>query len=468
MSSTPQPRPEKVGTLISGALIVTMDAQRRIFRDGTIAIQGERIVAVGPRADLAGRFESEKVIDGSRFVVTPGFVDSHIHITGDPLTRGYVPDDIDEPFGEKLARWVIPRFLAHSADDERLSAQLAALQMLRSGTTCFLEAGTIRHLDAVVDGLNSSGIRGRVGVWVEGRDAGAVANDTSAIDAAIRTLEDEVRRYPASRGARIAAWPILVGHATNTDEVWKAARLLADKHNLGVAAHMSPFRADTEWYLEHVGRHPIEHLDHIGVLGERLALTHLTHLSSVEVQLLAQSRTNAIFCPSAALRGAFGVSVTGRFPELHAAGVNIALGTDGDLPDLMRQMPLASAVFKDARRDARIFPAHEAMNMAVAGGARVMRLHEEIGSLVAGQKADFVLHDTHRPEWQPLLNALHQMVWSADGRGVHSVWVDGVRVVDNYRCTLLDEEKIYRESQRAAQELLRRSGVPARCAWPML
>lgn len=467
MSDSPLVRPARVSTIIAGALIVTMDAQRRIFRDGTLAIQGDRIAAVGTRQDLASRFEAEEVIDGSRFVITPGFVDAHIHITGDPLTRGYVPDDIDDAFGEKLARWVIPRFLAHNADDERLSAQLAALQMLRSGTTCFLEAGTVRHLDAVVEGLNSSGIRGRVGVWVEGRDAAAAAHDRSASDAAIRMLEDEVSRYPANGGARIAAWPILVGHATNTDEVWRAAKSLADSNNLGVSAHMSPFRADTEWYLEHVGRHPIEHLAHIGVLGDRLALTHLTHLSGGEVELLAQSRTNAIFCPSAALRGAFGVSVTGRFPELHAAGVNIALGTDGDLPDLMRQMPLAAAVYKDARRDARIFPAHEVLDMAIAGGARLLRLHDEIGSLEMGKKADFVLHDTRRPEWQPLLNALHQLVWSADGRGVHSVWVDGVRVVDNYRCTLLDEEEIYRRSQRAAQELLGRSGVPARCAWPV-
>ncbi|HEX9474907.1 MAG TPA: amidohydrolase family protein [Steroidobacteraceae bacterium] len=467
MSAAAPIRPERVDTIIAGAVIVTMDAQRRIYGDGTLAIQGDRIAAVGTRQELAGRFEAKEVIDGSRFVITPGFVDAHIHITGDPLTRGYVPDDIDEAFGEKLARWVIPRFLAQNPDDERLSAQLAALQMLRSGTTCFLEAGTIRHLDAVVEGLNSSGIRGRVGVWVEGRDAAAAPHDTSASDAAIRTLEEEVGRYPANRGARIAAWPLLVGHATNTDAVWRAAKSIADSNDLGVSAHMSPFRADTEWYLEHVGRHPIEHLAHIGVLGDRLALTHLTHLSRAEVQLLAQSHTNAIFCPSAALRGAFGVSVTGRFPELHAAGVNIALGTDGDLPDLMRQMPLGAAVFKDARRDARIFPAHEVLDMAIAGGARLLRLHEQIGSLATGRKADLVLHDTQRPEWQPLLNALHQLVWSADGRGVHSVWVDGVRVVDNYRCTLLDEEEIYRKSRRAARELLQRSGVPARCAWPM-
>jgi cytosine/adenosine deaminase-related metal-dependent hydrolase len=78
-----------------------------------------------------------------------------------------------------------------------------------------------------------------------------------------------------------------------------------------------------------------------------------------------------------------------------------------------------------------------------------------------------VLHDTDRPEWRPLLNALHQLVWSADGRGVHSVWVDGVRVVDNYRCTLLEEQQIYRRSQLAAKAILERSGVPERCAWPV-
>ena len=223
-------------------------------------------------------------------------------------------------------------------------------------------------------------------------------------------------------GARIAAWPILVGH----DQYRRSleSRKVPCRQEKSGCCGSHPLQADTEWYLEHVGRHPIEHLT-TSAYWHRLALTHLTHLSSNEVAA-AQSRTHAIFCPSAALRGAFGVTVTGRFRNC-TPRCNIAPGTDGDLPDLMRQMPLASTVFKDARRDARIFPAHEVLNMAVAGGARLMRLHEEIGSLEAGRKADFVLHDTHRPEWQPLLNPLHQLVWSADGRGVHRS-ADGVRV----------------------------------------
>ncbi len=468
MTNTPRSARETVGTLISGAVIVTMDAQRRIIADGALAIEGDRIAGVGKRRDIEDRFSAAEVIDGRRFVITPGFVDAHIHITGDPLTRGYVPDDIDEPFEDKLAHWVIPRFVAQNADDERLSAQLASVQMLRSGTTCFLEAGTIRHLDAVVDGLNASGIRGRVGAWVEGRTRSVAQERTQATDEAIRTLHDEVVRFPANKGERIAAWPILVGHTTNPDEVWKAAKSLADEHGLGVSAHMSPFEADPAWYLEHVGRRPIEHLAHIGVLGDNLSLTHVAHLSKREVELLVESRTNAVLCPLSALRGAFGISAAGRFPEMNAAGVNIALGTDGDVPDLMQKMSLAAAVFKDARRNARIFPAQEVLAMATAGGATLMRLQNEIGTLERGRKADFVLHDTDRPEWRPLLNALHQLVWSADGRGVHSVWVDGVRVVDDYRCTLVDEEEIYRKAQVAARELLKRSGVPARCAWPVI
>ena len=275
-------------------------------------------------------------------------------------------------------------------------------------------------------------------------------------------------RFPASPRTRIAAWPLLVGHTTNPDEVWQAAKSLADENGLGVSAHMSPFKADPDWYLKNRGRRPVEHLAHIGVLGSNLALTHLAHVSDHEVALLAATGTNAILCPFAALKGAFGISSVGRFPEMHAAGVNIAFGTDGDVPDLMQKMALTAALFKDARQDSALFPAHQVLTMAISGGAKLLQLQDQIGSLEAGKKADFVLHDTDRPEWQPLLNALHQLVWSADGRGVHSVWVDGVRVVENYRCSRIDEEEIYRKAQIAARELLSRAGVPSRCAWPVL
>ncbi len=452
--------PERVDTLISGAVIVTQDEERRIIRDGALAIRGDRIAALGKRSELEDKVDATSVIDGRRFVITPGFIDAHIHITGDPLTRGYVPDDISDAFGDTLRRWVIPRYLAHTPADERLSARLAAVEMLRAGTTCFLEAGTIRYLDQVFEGLVEAGIRGRIGAWVEGRAFSPEDDETALTGKAIRLLEQEVARFPADSGARIAAWPILIGHSTNTDEVWKAAKALADANNLGVSAHLSPYPADSAWYLDNLGRRPVAHLAEIGVLGDNLCLTHLVHIDDHEAALLAESRTNAILCPFAALKGAFGISALGRAPEMAQAGMNIALGTDGYGSDLMQKMALAAALFKDARQDTKIFPAGQALDMATLNGAGALQLQDEIGSIAVGKKADFVLHDTDRPEWRPVLNVLQQLVWCADGRGVHSVWVDGVRVVENYRHTQVDEDELYAAAQVAGEAIIKRSGIP--------
>ncbi len=452
--------PERVDTLISGAVIVTQDEGRRIIRDGALAVRGDRIAALGKRSELEDEVDAASVIDGGRFVITPGFIDAHIHITGDPLTRGYVPDDISDAFGDTLRRWVIPRYLAHTPADERLSARLAAVEMLRAGTTCFLEAGTIRYLDEVAEGLVEAGIRGRIGAWVEGRAFSPEDDEAALTGKAIRLLEQEVARFPAGSGARIAAWPILIGHSTNTDEVWRAAKALADANNLGVSAHLSPYPADPAWYLDNLGRRPVAHLAEIGVLGDNLCLTHLVHIDDREAALLAESRTNAILCPFAALKGAFGISALGRAPEMAQAGMNIALGTDGYGSDLMQKMALAAALFKDARQDTKIFPAGQALDMATLNGARALQLQDEIGSIAVGKKADFVLHDTDRPEWRPVLNVLQQLVWCADGRGVHSVWVDGVRVVENYRHTQVDEDELYAAAQVAGEAIIKRSGIP--------
>jgi len=129
---------------------------------------------------------------------------------------------------------------------------------------------------------------------------------------------------------------------------------------------------------------------------------------------------------------------------------------------------LAAGLFKDARRDPAIFPAEEALTMATLNGARGLLLEDRIGSLEVGKKADLVLHDLDRPEWRPLVNVVNQLVWSADGRGVHSVWVDGRRVVDNYRCTTLDEEALYAAAQAAAPLITARTGLPERSRWPCI
>ncbi|PCI49682.1 MAG: amidohydrolase [Alphaproteobacteria bacterium] len=459
---------EVVDTLISGAKIITMDSERRVYMDGALAIKGSHIVAIGSRLEIEKNYSSGHVIDGRQFVITPGFINSHVHITGDPLTRDYVPDDIHCPPQEKLTKWVLPRYLAHTPEDEKVSAQLASLEMLRSGATSFIEAGTFRHLDAVVEGVSTLGIRGRVGVMVQGRAFDPSEDQAKLSDEAIRCLEDEVTRFPSRDDILVSAWPLLVGHSTNSDEVWKAAKAIADDKGLVISAHMSPYKDDPDWFLGEYGKRPIEHLAEIGVLGSNVCLTHVAHIDEHELEILAETGTNVIFCPLPALKGVFGVTSHGCYPEMAKAGINILLGTDGYDSDIMHSAQLVAALFKDTHLDTRIFPAHEALSMLTVNAAKAMGMQDQIGSLEVGHKADFVCHDTDRPEWRPLLSIVNQLIWSADGRGVHSVWVDGVRVIDNYHSTMIDEQELYAKAQIAGEQVIRRSGIPFISPWPVI
>jgi 5-methylthioadenosine/S-adenosylhomocysteine deaminase len=467
---TPQPGPpQTIDLLITDTILVTMDAQRRIIRDGAIAVQGDSIVAIGKSHDLRARFQARTLIDGSRFVITPGLVNTHVHITGEPLTRGLAPDDLG--WEELVFGWLVPAHMAHTEADERLSAQMAALEMLRSGTTSVLEAGTVRFLDPVMDGLGEIGIRARVGQWAWDFEPATQTYPGALTDETVSLLEDELSRYPAGAGQRVAAWPVIVGHMTCSDTLWQAAKALADRNGVGVAAHMSPAPNDPDWFLARHGHRPLQHLSELGVLGPNVVLTHAVHLDADEVALLAAARGCVSHCVTTALRGAYGAGAVGRFPEMQARGVTLTLGTDGNndsnFHDMMRATHLLAGLYKDARQDPRLFPAEQAYECATLNGARALQLEHAIGSLEPGKKADFVAHDTHRPEWRPLFNVMNQLVWSADGRGVHSVWVDGVRVVENYRCTTIDEDRLLAAAQEAGEAILARSGLTLRTRWPV-
>ncbi|MDB5453587.1 MAG: amidohydrolase family protein [Caulobacteraceae bacterium] len=462
--------PIQADLLVSGPTLITMNAQRHVIEDGALAIRGDRIVAVGKREALTREVVAREVVDGRRFVVTPGFIDGHIHITGDPITRGFTRGRPEDSWSDKLQRWVIPIFKAQTAEEERIAAQSAALAMIRYGTTAFVEAGTVIQLDAVMDGLAQTGIRGRVGQWVEGF-AYSPTDDQARLSAeAIAILESEVDRYPDAGGETLlAAWPLLVGHSTNSDDVWRAAKALADERGLRVSAHMSPRIGDPEWFLARYNRRPLEHLADIGVLGESLMLTHLANIDASELDLLVQSNTGAIHCPHAALQGGFGVAHIGLFPEMLERGVNLLLGTDGMAADVLSSGRLMASLFRDARADQDLIPATQVLEMATVNAARAMGMDHLIGSLEVGKKADFVLHDTRLPEWGgPVFDAVGQLAFSAAPSGVHSVWIDGVQVLEAGHATLIDEDKLLADARQAGRDVIARTGLPNQSPWPVL
>lgn len=459
--------PEQADVIVRGSHVVTMNAARDVIRDGAIAVRGGVIVAVGKASDVERDFDAARTIGGDRFVVTPGMVNTHIHITGEPMTRGYVPDDT--PFEENVFQWLCPLYAAFDEIDERTSGQLAAAEMLRSGTTTFLEAGTIRFLDSVVDGLTEIGIRARVGNWVWDLPPEPSVYRSST-DRAIGLLQQQLEALPSAPDTLVSAWSTLVGHTTCSDPLWKAAKALADEHGVGMSFHMSPAQTDVDGFTAEFGQRPIVHLDEIGVLDRNVAITHCVHLDDAEIGLLAARGASVAHCPTTALKVSYGVTQIGRFPEMVQRGVNVSIGTDGNnasnYSDLMRATYLVAGLFKDARRDPQMFPAETAYEMATIGGARTMLLEDQIGSLEAGKRADLVLHDADRPEWRPLLNVANQLVWSADGRGVHTVLVDGRVVVEDGHCTTIDEAKLWADAQQRGEAVTARSGLPDKAKWP--
>lgn len=460
---------QRVDVLITGATVVTMNPTRDVLRDGAVAIAEGRIAAVGRSPDVRASVEALETIDGARFVVTPGLVNTHIHITGEPLTRGFVPDDT--PFEENVFAWLCPLYAVHDEADERISAQLAAAEMLKSGTTTFLEAGTVHFVDAVVDGLEEIGIRGRVGRWIwDIPPEPAVYRQTT--DEAVHNLEAVLARHRTRPLGRIEAWSMIVGHTTCTDTLWRAAKQAADRHHTGLNFHMSPAAMDPEGFLAQFGQRPMEHLEELGVLDSNVMMAHCVHVDEHELDIMAAHRCNVAHCPTTALKVAYGVTQIGRMPEMARSGINLCIGTDGNnasnYSDLMRATYLVAGLFKDARRDATMFPAEQAFEMATLGGARGLLLQDEIGSIEPGKRADLVLHDRNRPEWTPLHNVANQLVYAADGRSVHTVFVDGQRVVDAYRLTTVDEDELYRSAQRAGEAITKRSGLPQKARWPVL
>ncbi|MEL6891197.1 MAG: amidohydrolase family protein [Actinomycetota bacterium] len=464
----PSAAPRTIDLLVDAWYVVTMNEQRDIIHRGSVAIDGGVIVDVGKTADLETRYAPNRRVGGERFVLTPGLINTHIHITGEPLTRGYVPDDT--PFEENVFVWLTQLYAAYDAADERCSAQLAAVEMLRSGTTAFLEAGTIRFLDDVMEGLGDVGIRGRLGAWVWDLPPEPDVYHQRT-DEAIARLADQLSRYPVADDAKLAAWSTVVGHTTCSDPLWRASRELADVHGVGVSFHMSPAQVDPDGFIAEFGQRPFVHLDELGVLGADVCATHCVHVDDTELGVMAARSMSVAHCPTTALKVSYGVTQIGKMPEMVQRGINVSIGTDGNnasnYSDLMRATYLVAGLFKDGRMDPQMFPAEKAYEMATLGGARSINEQDRLGSLEVGKRADCVLHDTDRPEWRPLLNVMNQLVWSADGRGVHTVIVDGDVVVEDGRMTTIDEDALWAEAQQRGEAIARRSGLPDKAKYPI-
>jgi 5-methylthioadenosine/S-adenosylhomocysteine deaminase len=440
--------------LIRNGIVLPMAGRATVLDPGSVLLDGDAIVAVGPvdavDADLRAAGDSVEVVDATGHAVIPGLHNCHMH---SGLLRGTA---------ESLSLWdwlrtyVDPAHRALTPEIARVASLECYAEGLLAGTTSVMDMW--RFMDGSAAVAERLGIRATLVPYVADE---AGYDYFESIDSN-RALLEAVGTGDAADGGRVRAWVGLEHLLSCTEGCFAAARALAEESGTGLHTHSSETTWEVEQSLERWGRRPIELFHQRGILGPRTVIAHCVWLDDREIELLAQTGTAVAHCPCSNMKLASGAA---RVADLRAAGVVVGLGTDGEKEnnnlDLLEETKVAALLQKLATLDPTAGDPWDVLAMATIEGARALGLAGTTGSLEPGKHADVVtvwlggLHTTpvlHGPN----LNVAAHLVFSASGRDVRDVWVDGRRLVAQGVPATFDADAVRAEAQAAAEELFER------------
>ena len=452
---------------------LTVDAADTVLTGASVVIEDDRIRDIGPAAEVTQRNPRNsfaQIIDGRRFGMIPGLIDSHVHLS-ETLSRAVFPDSLATRAWVFL--WAKPFYATVDGEDEVVGARLGMAEMLRCGTTCFLDMGAQNDVRGVVNAIEQVGIRGITGRhaadvrpaevpegWTEEMMAHHFAGDALT---ALAALEATVRDFNGAAGGRIRCWVNIEGKEPCSLELHVGARALAERLGVGSTYHLATSIEEANVSQKRHGKWPIARIDDAGGLGSNLVLAHAVAVKDEEIERLARKGTMVAYCPATAVKLAKGATKIGKYPEMMAAGVMMGLGTDGVSAggnlNLMRQIYLCAGMFKDCRMDSTLVGAQKALRMATIEGAKLLGWDDEIGSLERGKKADFVLFDLDHFEWAPYGDPLQAVVYSASPASIAETWVDGRPLYRGGRVVTVDESALRAEARRRAAAVVKRAGL---------
>ena len=422
---------------MSASWIVPVEPAGIILEGHALAVRDGSIAALGPAAAIDSGFAPRERLHLDGHVLVPGFVNAHTHAAM-TLFRG-LADDL--PLDTWLAEHIWPAE-ARFVDEAfvRAGTRLAAAEMLRGGTTCFNDMYFFP--DVVGEVARETGIRAVLGLIVLEAPT-AWARDSASYLSRGLEVHDAFHGEPLVTTALAPHAPYTVG-----DEAFERIRELSGQLDIPVHVHLHETWREVEDAVRESGERPFARLARLGLVNRRLAAVHLTQLLPGEIEELADGGASVLHCPESNLKLASGVCPV---PSLAAAGVNVALGTDGaasnnDL-DMLGEMRTAALLGKLAAQDATANPAADMLRMATLGGARSLGLGERIGSLEPGKAADAVAIDLRGPDTQPVYNPVSQIVYAATRAHVRDVWVAGRRVVRDGTLETLDAAEAVAEAQ---------------------
>jgi 5-methylthioadenosine/S-adenosylhomocysteine deaminase len=409
-----------------------MNPEAALLTDHAVAVQGERIVGVLPRADALAAYPGALRVPLPTHALLPGLINLHTHAAM-ALLRG-VADDL--PLRAWLEDHIWPAEARHVSDAfVEAGTLVAAAEMLRSGTTCFHDMYFFP--EAAARAARRAGIRAILGLVV-------VEFPTSHA----RDGADYIAKAREAHAALATDGLVCCGiapHApyTVSDATFTQAVALADEFDVPLHVHVHETEHEIEESLQLHGRRPLERLDRLGAVTSRLVAAHCVHLTPAERDLLAERGAAVAHCPASNLKLASGFAPVA---DLLARGVTVGIGTDGAAAnnrlDLWSEMRLAALVGKAVAGRADALPAHSVLAMATRQAALALGIDHAVGTIAPGKAADLVAVDLAAPELQPCFDPVSHLVYAAGREHVTHVWVAGRPVVEEGRLLTVDTAEV--------------------------
>ncbi len=434
--------------VLAHGLVVTMDAARRVLRDGAVAVQGDTIVAVGPADEVLAQYPDADVHDVSGHIVIPGLINAHTHVPMS-LLRGLVDD-------QRLDVWLLGYMMPverEFVDPEfvRWGTLLSCIEMMRGGTTTFCDMYYFE--EEVARAAAEAGMRGICGQTILKFPAPDAQSYDESLEYA-RAFIEKWKDHPL-------IVPAVAPHApyTATDDMIERCVELALAYDVPIHIHLSETQKEVRDNYQERGEPPILWADGLGLFRARVIAAHCVHIEDREMPVLAENEAGVSHNPTSNLKLASGIAPV---LKMRKAGIAVGIGTDGPASnndqDMFEEVRLAALLPKGVSGDPTALPAEDAFAMATIEGARALHLDHLIGSLEPGKRADIVVLEMDGPHAHPRYtmtdgNIYGYLVYSAHARDVRHVWINGQQVVRDRRVLTVNEEEVYARGQAIAERI---------------
>ena len=459
--------------LIHNGQIITMDSERRIYRQGAVAITGSRIVEVGIDAELTHRFDAGQTVDAGGGIVHPGFIDAHNHIVHTSCRGVFANVRNAGSSHANFADWKA----GVTAEDEAAASVLGGLEMLRSGFTMFIEPGSMFSTQAAAEAVESVGLRALfapVYLWDRQETFDAIPSLVSpsltarapvSLERSLGQLDAELHRN-SDADSPVRGYVFIYGVGTASPELLQAAHACARDNNVPLHLHAGYVPEEAEIYRAITGTSQIAHFHELGVLDEHTVIVHANVLDESEETAVYESGCQIVWCPAAFFSLGIGQSARFMMAERYRRGVRVSLGTDAardSTPgDTLLAARYASQTYDDSLSPGALLEM-QTINAAAAAG-----MHRELGSLEAGKRADIVVRSAQAAEAYPSNNPLHLLAFTMGTGSVDTVLVNGEVVFIEGHSTRVDEIEAYRSVSESVSARAKRLGIDLQPEWPVV